>query len=121
MGGCGYPQGVGEKREQMEALLREGKSSAQQLLKARNLLKGDISKAGDGWKDSKIIAALETSTSMVHRVRKQLVEEGLEAASRRQQRAIPAVPSIFDGEMKAKLIALTCSKPTTVRAHWTSG
>jgi len=51
----------------MEALLREGKSSAQQLLKARNFLKGDISTAGDGWRDSKIIAALETSTSMVHR------------------------------------------------------
>ena len=50
-----------EEREQLEALIRKGKSPAQRLLKARILLKADISEAGDGWSDSKIIAALETS------------------------------------------------------------
>jgi hypothetical protein len=59
-----------EEREQLESLLRKGKSPAQRLLKARILLKADISEAGDGWSDSKIIAALETSASMVYRVRK---------------------------------------------------
>ena len=48
-----------EEREQLEALIRKGKSSAQRLLKARVLLKADISEAGEGWSDSKIIAALE--------------------------------------------------------------
>ena len=65
------------EREQLETLIRKGKSPAQRLLKARILLKADISEAGAGWSDSKIIAALETSASMVYRVRKQLVEEGL--------------------------------------------
>jgi hypothetical protein len=69
----------GEEREQLETLIRKGKSPAQRLLKARILLKADISEAGDGWSDSQIIAALETSASMVYRIRKQLVEEGLEA------------------------------------------
>ena len=68
-------------------------------------------KAGEGWSDSRIIKALETSVSMVYRVRKQLVEEGLEAVLSRKQRATPAVPPIFDGEKEAKLIALACSKP----------
>ena len=63
------------EREQLETLIRKGKSPAQRLLKARILLKADISEAGAGWSDSKIIAALETSASMVYRVRKQLVEE----------------------------------------------
>src|SRR5947209_548633 len=71
----------GEEREQLEALIRKGKSPAQRLLKARILLKADVSKAGDGWSDSRIIKALETSVSMVYRVRKQLVEEGFEAVS----------------------------------------
>src|SRR5712692_1457690 len=109
----------GEEREQLETLLRKGKSQAQRLLKARILLKADVSEAGEGWSDGRIIEALETSVSMVYRVRKQLVEEGFEAVLSRKQRATPAVARIFDGEKEAKLIALACSKPPTGRARWT--
>ena len=108
-----------EEREQLETLIRKGKSPAGRLLKARILLKADVSKAGQGWSDNRIIEALETSPSMVYRVRKQLVEEGLEAVLSRKQRATPAVPPIFDGEKEAKLIALACSKPPKGRARWT--
>ena len=69
----------GEEREQLAALTRKGRGSAQRLMKARILLKADASEAGEGWSDNQIIEALETSASMVYRVRKQLVEEGLEA------------------------------------------
>ena len=109
----------GEEREQLGALLRKGKSPAQRLLKARILLKADVSEAGEGWSDSGIIQALGTSPSMVYRVRKQLVEEGFEAVLSRKPRATPAVPLIFDGEKEAKLIALACSKPPKGRARWT--
>ena len=95
-----------EERAQLEALIRKGKSPAQRLLKARILLKADVSDAGEGWSDGRIIKALETSPSMVYRVRKQLVEEGVEAVLSRKQRATPAVARIFDGEKEAKLIAL---------------
>jgi transposase len=108
-----------DEREQLEALIRKGKSPAQRLLKARILLKADVSEAGEGWSDSRIIKALETSVSMIYRVRKQLVEEGLEAVLSRKQRATPAVPPIFDGEKEAKLIALACSKPPKGRTRWT--
>jgi Homeodomain-like domain len=77
----------GEERDQLESLIRKGKSPAQRLVKARILLKADVSEAGDGWSDSRIMAALETSASMVYRVRKQLVEEGLEAVFRDGGRA----------------------------------
>ena len=108
-----------DEREQLEALIRKGKSPAQRLLKARILLKADVSEAGEGWSDSRIIEALETSPSMVYRVRKQLVEEGFEAVLSRKQRATPAVARIFDGEKEAKLIALACSQPPKGRARWT--
>jgi transposase len=88
-------------------------------LKARIVLKADVSETGAGWSDSKIMAALDTSASMVYRVRKQLVEEGLEAVLSRKPRATPSVPRIFDGEKEAKLIALACSKPPKGRARWT--
>ena len=61
------------EREQLEALIRKGKNAAGHLMKARILLKADVSDAGDGWSDSRIIEALETNALMVYRVRKQLV------------------------------------------------
>jgi len=48
-----------EEREQLEAVIRKGKSAAQRLLKARILLKADVSEAGEGWSDNRIIRALE--------------------------------------------------------------
>src|SRR3974377_1474613 len=107
-----------EEREQLQALVRKGKGPARQVLKARILLKADVSEGGAGWSDSKIIAALETNASMVYRVRKQLVEEGFEAVLSRKQRARPAVMPIFDGEKEAKLITLACSKPPKGYARW---
>ena len=50
-----------EERERLEALIHAGKSSAQLLTKARILLKADASEAGEGWSDSEISAALDTS------------------------------------------------------------
>ena len=44
----------GEEREQLEVLIRKGKGPAQRLLKARILLKADLSERGPGWSDSKI-------------------------------------------------------------------
>ena len=73
-----------DERERLEALIRKGKSPARRLLKARILLKADVSEAGEGWSDSRIIKALDTSVSMVYRVRKQLVEEGFEAVLSRK-------------------------------------
>ncbi len=107
-----------EERLALEAMIRKGKSPAQRLLKARILLKADASEEGESWSDSRIIEALETSISMVYRVRKQLVEEGFEAVLSRKAPAAPAVPRIFDGEKEARLIALACSKPPEGYARW---
>jgi len=108
-----------EEREELHELIRKGKSPAKRQLKARILLKADVSKEGEGWSDSKIIKALNTSVSMVYRVRQQLVEEGFEAVLSRKQRATPAVPQIFDGEKEARLIQLACSQAPAGQARWT--
>jgi hypothetical protein len=107
------------EREQLEDMIRKGKNAAGRLLKARILLKADVSDAGEAWSDSRIAEALETNVTMVYLVRKQLVEEGFEAVFTRKQRATPAIPRIFDGEKEARLIALSCSKPPAGYARWT--
>src|SRR5215467_5412784 len=108
-----------EEREQLQALIRKGKSSAQRLMKARILLKADVSEGGEGWSDSQIINALETSATTVYRTRQQLVEEGFEAVLNRKKPSRPSVLPIFDGEKEAKLIALACSEPPKGRSRWT--
>src|SRR3979411_1596163 len=96
----------GGERERLETLIRKGKSPARRLVKARILLKADVSEAGGGWGDNRIIRAPDTSPYPVYRGRKRVVEEGFEAVLSRKQRATPAVARIFDGEKEAKLIAL---------------
>jgi hypothetical protein len=75
-----------EEHERLEGLIRKGKSPARRLLKARVLLKADVSPAGEGWSDSQIIDALDTSVSMVYRVR-----------STRGVVAMNAMPALMNG------------------------
>jgi hypothetical protein len=53
-----------EERAQLDELIRKGKRSAQLLTKARILLKADVSERGEGWSDSRIAAALDTSIAL---------------------------------------------------------
>ena len=99
------------ERERLDTLIHMGKHPARQLMKARILLKADASEAGEGWSDSRIATALDTSVATVSRTRQQLVEEGFEAVLTRKHSAASARPRIFDGAAEAKLIALACSKP----------
>jgi hypothetical protein len=108
-----------EEREMLESLIHKGKHPASQVLKARILLKADISEAGDGWSDGRIVAALDTSLSSVFRTRQRLVEEGFEAVLNRKHSPNSARRRIFDGAAEAKLIALACSPPPKGRARWT--
>ncbi len=84
-----------EERKRLEALIHTGKSSAQTLTRARILLKADVSEAGEGWSDSAISAALDTSVNNVARTRQLLVEEGFEATLRRKYNPNSARPRIF--------------------------
>ena len=107
-----------EERDRLNELIRKGKRSAQLLTKARILLKADISDAGEGWSDSRIAAALDTSIATVERTRRQLVEEGFEAVLARKYNSNSARRRIFDGAAEAKLIALTLSPVPEGFARW---
>jgi hypothetical protein len=107
-----------EERAQLDELIRKGKRSAQLLTKARVLLKADVSGLGEGWSDSRIAAALDTSIATIERTRRQLVEEGFEAVLKRKYNPNSARPRIFDGAAEAKLIALTLSPAPEGFARW---
>ena len=107
-----------EERAELNELISKGKRSAQLLTKARILLKADVSDSGEGWSDSRIAAALDTSIATIERTRRQLVEEGFEAVLRRKYNPNSARPRIFDGAAEAKLIALTLSPAPEGFARW---
>jgi hypothetical protein len=73
-----------EERDRLEALVHAGKSPAQLSTRARIPFKADVSEAGEGWSDSAIAAALDTSINNVARTRQQLVEKGFEATLKRK-------------------------------------
>jgi transposase len=61
---------------------------------------------------------LEVGRATVERVRKEFVEEGLEAAlERRKPRRL--YPRKLDGDGEAHLVALMCQKPPEGRSRWT--
>jgi transposase len=108
-----------DEREKLTGFIGSGRRSAQLLTKARILLKADVSDAGEGWSDSKIAEALDTSVANVERTRRQLVEEGFEAVLTRKYNPNSARPRIFDGAAEAKLIALACGPAPAGYARWT--
>ena len=108
-----------EELQQLSALIQTGKRPARQVLKARILLKADASDVGEGWSDSQIAEALDTSVDTVARTRQRLVEGGVDAALTRRHSPRSARKRIFDGAAEAKLIALACSEPPKGRSRWT--
>jgi transposase len=108
-----------EERARLEAFIGKGKRAAPLLTRARILLKADVSEAGDGWSDSRIAEALDTSVATVERTRRQLVEEGFDAVLTRKSNPNSAPRRIFDGAAEAKLIALACGPAPVGRARWT--
>ena len=108
-----------EERQRLEDMIHSGRHAAGRLARARIMLKADVSEAGEGWSDSRIMEALDVSASLDYDVRKQLVEQGFEAVLTRKTREKPPTPAIFDGAKEARLIALCCSSPPAGRARWT--
>src|SRR5258708_33583721 len=86
------------ERTTLHALIASGKGAARRLAHARILLK-----AADGLPDTEIAAAVEVSIPTVERVRRRVVEEGLEAAldPRPPTSRLPT----FDGPPEAPLVA----------------
>ena len=108
-----------EERARLDDFVRRGKRAAHLLTKARILLKADVLEAGEGWSDSRIAEALDTSIPTIERTRRQLVVEGFEAFLTRKDNPKSAPRRIFDGASEAKLIALACGSAPAGHARWT--
>jgi transposase len=108
----------GEERESLKRLVSSGKGPARMFTRARILLKADVAEGGPAWPDEKIAEALDVTIQTVERVRKQLVEEGLEAVLRRRKYVQKVSRKKLDGDVEAHLIALACSEAPEGYTRW---
>jgi transposase len=107
-----------KEREQLEAILRKGKASAQRQRHARILLLADTNGPEGGWSDAQIAKGAQTSIPTVERVRRVCVEHGLERALERKD-PDRQYERKLDGKAEAQLIALSCGPAPQGRARWT--
>ena len=101
-----------EQREELQNLIRVGKSSARVTARARILLKSD-----DSWAAPKVAEALDVALGTVYRIKQRFTEEGLDGAlwDRRQVNRHRKL----DDPSEAHLIALACSPAPEGHDHWT--
>jgi len=107
-----------EERQKLSELISSGKSMARKLTRARILLKADSSPDGLNWSDGQISQALDVGRATVERVRKRLVEEGIESALN-NQKPQRIYQRKLDGNGEAHLIALACNQSPEGYQRWT--
>ena len=107
------------ERNRLTALVSKGKVAAGKRLHAQVLLKADVSAAGAGWTDQRIVEALEVGERTVQAIRQRCVEEGLDAALERKKQCRPSRQRVLDGAKEAQLVALCCGKVPAGQARWT--
>ena len=87
--------------------------------RARILLKADQNENAAAWSEEIISEALEVTVQTIERVRKQLVEEGLDAVLSRREYKQKILRKKIDSDVEAHLVALACCNPPGGRARWT--
>ena len=100
-----------EERDELQRLLRSGKTAARKLTRAQILLKAD-----DGLTDAEIADEIGTCVPTIERTRKRFVEENLNCLNERPR---PGQKLKLQGKAEARLIAEACSKAPEGRKRWT--
>ena len=100
-----------EQRDQLEHMVRAGKSSARVTTRARILLKTD-----EGWSAPKVAQALDVCEGTVFRLKRRFAEDGLEGALKDRVQAHRYRK--LDHLEEAHLIALACSPAPEGHDHW---
>ena len=107
-----------EERQGLPSMVSTGKAAARKLVRARILLLADETDEGPAKSDSEITVALGCGRATVERVRKQFVEEGLEATLILKA-TLRTYENRLDGKAGAHWVAIACGAPPEGRARWT--
>ena len=107
-----------EERSGLKHIIKAEHMAAHKRRHARILLKADQGPQGSAWKDADIANAFDCTVKSVERLRKRLVEHGLDAAVEHGNRGAYRAKKL-DGVAEAHLIATACSSAPEGRNRWT--
>lgn len=106
-----------EEHDELMGIISKGVHSSQQYRTAYILLNCDEGRYGDKITGKEISQVLKVSMRMIDRMKQRFVEEGFEACLERKPPKTTK-EKIIDGDMEARLVALSCSKPPKGFTRW---
>lgn len=107
-----------EQRERCLGVVNSGTANARTIMHANVLLKTDSSPPGPSWTDAAIAEAFGVSTVTVARIRRTMVDEGLDAALSHYDASGREYHCKLDGRQEAYLIAIARSDPPEGFTRW---
>jgi len=103
--------------EELHVIINKGSHTSQTFRAAYILLNCDEGKYSDKVTNEQISKVLKVGMRTIDRVKKQFIEEGIEAVLER--RATTRIyESKSDGDVEAKLVTLCCSEPPKGYSKW---
>lgn len=109
-----------DEREGLLATVSKGKGGAQAIRRANILLAVDRGEFADlRMTDEEASAAYRTSPRTVYAAKKSFVEDGLAAALGRKEGSGSSGRRKINGDVEARIVALTCTDPPAGHAAWT--
>ena len=106
-----------EERKSLKHLISKGKTEGYRIRHAHILLALDEIEENKEWTDKSIAKAYHATEKSIYNLRRRFVEQGLNAALGREKREI-APRNKIDGEIEAKIVALTCSDAPEGYSQW---
>ena len=107
-----------DERQELEQVVRRGRSSGERIRRAQSLLKADATEHGPRWTDLRISESFEITTRALQALRKRAVELGPQVAVHGRHRGATHSRKI-DGVGQATLQRIACSAPPAGRSRWT--
>ena len=108
-----------EEREVLSGVVNAKQVAFRKRRRAQILLKVDAGEHGPAWTDERAAEAFDVHVVSIQKIRRQLVNEGFEAALNRKLQNPPPRKPVFDERTERTLLALAQGKPPAGRAHWT--
>jgi hypothetical protein len=106
-----------EERKLLKKLISKGKTEGYRIRHAQIFFALDEIEENKEWSDKTIAKAYHTTERSIGNLRRRFVEQGFDAALGREKRGI--APRIkIDGEIEAKIVALTCSNAPDGYSQW---
>ena len=107
-----------EERSQLREIINAERMAAHKRRHARMLLKLDQGPHAPGWSDAQVAAAFDCTSRSAERLRRSLVECGLDVALEHGNRGSYRARAL-DGVAEAHLIALACGSVPKGHNRWT--